>query len=68
MITVHKSENVKIMENGDVKATLELRGNSTDTKPKKIGNKILDNGSVFVEIDTQKLFFYDLENEQWKGE
>lgn len=68
MITVHKSENVKIMENGDVKATLELRGNSTDTKPTKIGNKIVDNGSVFIEIDTQKLFFYDLENEQWKGE
>ena len=38
MITVHKNDNVKI----------------------------IDNGSVFIEIDTGKIFFYDLENEQWK--
>lgn len=66
MLTVHKNDNVKIIENGEVKSTVELRGLSTDTKPTKIGNKVIDNGSVFIEIDTGKIFFYDLENEQWK--
>ena len=45
----------------------ELRGLSTDTKPTKIGERYVDNGSVFIEIDTQKIFFYDLDSETWKG-
>lgn len=44
----------------------ELRGLSTDTKPIKYGERYIDNGSVFVEIDTGKIFFYDLDSETWK--
>lgn len=42
MITIHNNENVKIIENGEVKSTVELRGLSTDEKPSKIGNKLTD--------------------------
>lgn len=45
---------------------VELRGLSTDEKPTEINGKIIGNGSVFIEIDTGKLYFYDKENEQWK--
>ena len=41
---------------------------STDTKPTKIGEKEIENGSVFIEIDTQKLFFFDADSKEWKGE
>lgn len=44
----------------------ELRGLSTDTKPKKIGERYIDNGSAFIEINTGKIFFYDLSTETWK--
>lgn len=44
----------------------ELRGLSTDTKPTKYGERYIDNGSVFIEIDTGKIFFYDLASETWK--
>lgn len=44
----------------------ELRGLSTDEKPTEVGDKTIGNGSVFIEIDTGKLYFYDKENEQWK--
>lgn len=55
---------------------LELRGLSTDTKPvadsllpypvAKLGNQV-ENGSVFIEIDTQKVYFYNLDNNSWIG-
>jgi len=65
MVSIYKNDNIKITEEGEL-VSAELRGLSTDTKPTKIGNKVIDNGSVFIEIDTGKIFFYDLENEQWK--
>lgn len=67
MVSIYKNDNIKLTEEGEV-ISAELRGLSTDEKPTKIGNKVIDNGSVFIEIDTQKIFFYDLENQQWKGE
>lgn len=66
MITIYKSENTEIKDEGNVMSVVELRGLSTDTKPTKIGNKIIGNGATFIEIDTGKIYFYDLENEQWK--
>ena len=39
----------------------ELRGLSTDTKPTDA-----DNGCIFIEMDTGKIYFYDAENKQWK--
>lgn len=48
--------------------TLELRGLSTDTKPigPSLGNNlILGNGSVFLEMDTGKVFLYDASKKAW---
>ena len=38
---------------GGNNAILELRGLSTDTKP----TENIDNGSIFIEIDTSKIYF-----------
>ena len=67
MITITKKERERIIKDGSI-ALVELAGLSTDEKPTEMGTTKIDNGSVFVEIDTQKLFFFDLENEEWKGE
>lgn len=65
MVTIYKNDNIKNTEDGQT-IYAELRGMSTDTKPTTIGNKKIGNGSVFVEIDTQKILFFDAENEAWK--
>ena len=51
--------------NNDI-STFSFKGLSTDTKPTGLwkGTKI-QNGSSFLEIDTQNLFFYDAENVTW---
>ncbi len=35
-------------------------GLSTDTKPTEVAN-----GSVFLEMDTSKLYLYDAQNAEW---
>lgn len=65
MISLYKTENTKLTPDGDF-ISCELRGLSGDTKPLVIGGKNIDNGSTFIEIDTGKIFIYDLENELWK--
>lgn len=47
--------------------TLELYGESTDTKPTDFidGVQVI-NGSVFIEIDTGKGFLFDEQNKTWK--
>lgn len=65
MVSVYKNDNIKITEEGEI-ISAELRGLSTDEKPTEIDDKKINNGSVFIEIDTGKIFFYDLENEEWK--
>lgn len=65
MISIYKKENNKFTNEGEI-ISAELRGLSTDGKPNKIGDKTIDNGSTFIEIDTGKIFFYDAENEEWK--
>lgn len=65
MISIYKNNDVNSTENGEVKS-IEFRGLSTDTKPSEINGKKINNGSIFIEIDSGKIFFYDLENEQWK--
>jgi hypothetical protein len=64
MVTIYKIENTKIKPNDDY-ISAELRGLSTDTKPTEVNGKQIDNGSIFIEINTGKIFFYDLENKQW---
>ena len=44
---------------------VELRGLSTETKPTSLIGGIIDNGSVFIEIDTQDVYIYDGENKEW---
>lgn len=65
MVSTYKIENTKVRPDGDY-VSVELRGLSTDEKPTTLDDKIVDNGSVFVEIDTQKLYFYDLESQTWR--
>ena len=65
MITINKIENTRITpEEGIIFA--EISGLSTDEKPTELYNKTIDNGSTFIEIDTGKIYLYDLENEQWE--
>lgn len=57
MITVDKS---------DVNAPLKFKGKSTDTKPTvKYGSLPILNGSSFFEMDTQQVFFYDGDVDDW---
>lgn len=64
MISIYKVDNTKIKPKDDY-ISVDLRGKSTDTKPTEINGKKIDNGSVYVEMDSGKIYFYDLENEQW---
>ena len=65
MISLYKIENTNLTPEGNY-ISGELRGLSTDEKPTEIGERKLANGSIFIEIDTGKMFMYDLENEEWK--
>lgn len=66
MISIFKTDNVKNTEEGQT-IYAELRGMSTDTKPTTIGDKKIGNGSVFIEIDTQTISFFDADSETWKA-
>ena len=66
MITIYDNKKVK-KENGVIKFLVELRGLSTDTKPTTILNGEVENGSAFIEIDTQNIFFFDGTSKEWKG-
>lgn len=48
--------------------TFEFRGLSTDEKPTDVyGGVKIGNGSVFIELDTEAILFYDEENGDWVG-
>ena len=65
MTTIYSIQFEKNKEDGEY-IICELRGLSTDTKPTKMGERFIDNGSAFIEIDTGKIFFYDLDSKTWK--
>ena len=65
MISIVKTDNIKNTEDKTV-VTGELRGLSTDTKPTEINGQAIGNGSVFIEIDTGNIFFYDVISQTWK--
>ncbi len=65
MIKIYNMENTQTTDNKEY-VTGEFRGLSTDSKPTKVGEKYVDNGAVFIEINTGKIYFYDLENTQWR--
>ncbi len=64
MVSIYKVENTNITPS-DTYLSVEVRGLSTDEKPTEVNDKKIANGSIFIEIDTGKLFLYDLENETW---
>lgn len=54
------------LDKSDVNEPLSFRGLSTDTKPKvKYGDLKILNGSSFLEMDTQLVFFYDGAADDW---
>lgn len=67
MITIYNIKKSEMINhpNGEVFYLLELRGLSTDEKPLEIANGSIENGSVFIEIDTQDVYIYDGENKVW---
>lgn len=69
MITISKTKNIKI-DLEDRYILVEMEGLSTDEKPTEYENEgkksYIDNGSTFIEMDSSKIYFYDLENKQWK--
>ena len=65
MVTIYDIQFEKNKEDKEY-IICELRGLSTDTKPTQVGERYVDNGSTFIEINTGKIFFYDLSTETWK--
>lgn len=50
----------------DIERSAEFYGKSTDIKPTVDANgQPLVNGSVFVEIDTSEVYFYDEATQTW---
>lgn len=67
MLTIYKNDSTKINRNERL-VSVEIRGLSTDTKPIQFEGKktsIVDNGSTFIEMDTGKVYMYDLEHKKW---
>ena len=53
---------------GEKRVILEIRGLSTDDKPVETCKNIyIDNGSVFIEIDTGDVYLYDMDSETWNN-
>ena len=66
MISIYEKSNVRTKQGVEEKE-IEFRGLSTDEKPTTIGEEPIPNGTAFIEIDTQDVFIYDSENQEWKG-
>lgn len=50
----------------DTTNELSFKGLSTDTKPTvKYGDLKIINGSTFFEMDTQQVFFYNGDTDDW---
>lgn len=66
MISIKKVELRNIFEEDETYIYGEIYGLSTDSKPTSINGKLVDNGSVFIEMNTSKIYFYDLKNKTWR--
>lgn len=64
MITIHRVDKYISDSTGDY-IIGEFRGPSTDKQPKKIGEKKVGNGSVFITTDTGVVSIYDQDTEKW---
>ena len=63
MVTIYKIERADIKGTG--KFLVEFRGLEGDDKPTSIGGATIENGSSYLEMDTGKVYYYDLENTTW---
>ena len=63
MVTIYKIERADIKGTG--KFLVEFRGLEGDDKPTSISGATIENGSSFLEMDTGKVYYYDLENSEW---
>lgn len=59
MVSLFKTYKTRVEED-KIYNVVELRGLSTDSKPKVIDGVNVDNGSVFIEMDTQNIYMYDI--------
>ena len=68
MVTIYNIKKSEMINhpNGEVFYLLELRGLSSDEKPVEIENGTIENGSVFIEIDTGDVYIFDALNKEWK--
>ena len=67
MVTLNKIDKART-EAGKNYIVGEFYGLEEDDKPTVYDETYVDNGSVFVCVDTQNVYFYDLENETWGDE
>lgn len=65
MISIYDVKKSKKRGDASPLVMVELRGLSTDTKPKTIENGEIENGSTFIEIDTGSLYFYNGTSKEW---
>lgn len=68
MISIYRKDKSRLDD--ELYVIVEFRGLSSDTKPTVIKDnkgieKRVDNGSVFIEIDTGDVYIYDLTNQEW---
>lgn len=61
MITVYRDNGLAMTTDGAL-VEIEMRGLSTDEKP----TENIVNGTVFIEIDTGKVYMFDAEGTKWK--
>lgn len=64
MITIYKTKKNTIRDKESFILS-EFRGLSTDEKPTLWKDSKVDNGSVFIEINTGKLYMYNLDSQNW---
>ena len=64
MITIYKVKK-NYLKNGIPYLLCELRGLSTDSKPTEIEFGKVNNGSVFIEMDTQNVYMFDGNSSEW---
>ena len=67
MISLIKTDTIKNEENKKI-ITGEFIGLSSDTKPNTFNNSSIGNGSKFTEMDTNKTFYFDGEEQDWINE
>ena len=67
MVTLNKITKART-ENNKNYIVGEFYGLSTDTKPTVFEENKVDNGSVYIAVDTGDIAFYDLENTSWGDE